>query len=254
MCWTSPPFSYNSSKWQLFEPACPWDPVSFIAFFSPFTSVSVQSAFRAGLLWAQENTAVVSVIPSDVYFLTMKPILETMIHILLPPSWVAFMAAFIASIYLFRECHFENINLKTGKQLRKKIERVFLWNESNKLYISEHVHSSKFISLSDLPPATPQNKDTLSGSRGSKRESVGILDSPFQHFHFTHDHSKVYSRWWGHCPNLRIHSYCKVANHRPTWTSSTQGSGAHFWASEVFHKSLVERILCSICTSPGRET
>lgn len=102
--------------------------------FPSFTSVSVQSLFRTGLVCAQENTAVVSVIPSDVYTLTMQLILETMIHTLLPPSWVAFMAAFIASIYLFRKCHFKNINLKTRKQLRRKIERVLLWNEFNKLY------------------------------------------------------------------------------------------------------------------------
>lgn len=65
---------------------------------------------------------------------TVRLILETVIHILLPPSWVAFMAAFIASIYLFKKCHFENINLKARQPLRRNTERVHLFNEYSKLY------------------------------------------------------------------------------------------------------------------------
>lgn len=69
-----------------------------------------------------ENTTIVSVIHGDMYILTILLILGTMIHILLPPYWFAFMAGFITPIYLFRKHHFENINLKTRKQLRRKIE------------------------------------------------------------------------------------------------------------------------------------
>lgn len=132
-------------------------PSFFYSISLPLTSVSIQSLLRTGPLWALENTTVVSVIPSDVYNLMVQLILETVIHILLPPSWVAFMAVFIASIYLFRKCRFENINLKTRKQLRRKTEHVLLWNEYSKLYFRACLLFQ--IYFSEYPPTCYPKKE-----------------------------------------------------------------------------------------------
>lgn len=67
--------------------------------------------------------------------LTMLLTLGPVIHALLPPCWVAFMAGFITPIYLFRRRHFENINLKMRKQFRRKIECVLFGNKFKKLFL-----------------------------------------------------------------------------------------------------------------------
>lgn len=137
ICW--PPFylldhpgsSYNSSKWWLlgqtgFE--------TRLLLCHSFPSQSSWSYGRAPPPRGLAQQLLERRTVSGTHILTMQPGLGTMIHILLPPYWVAFMAGFIAPIYLFRKCRFENINLKTRKQLRRKIECALFWNEFNKLY------------------------------------------------------------------------------------------------------------------------
>lgn len=96
----------------------------------------------------------------------MLQILGTMTHILLPPSWVAFMARFTAPIYLFRECHFENKNLKMRKQLKRKIEccASLEWAQQN---LSQDISTLPNLFLGMTSQPLPQEVGVGGRRRGS---------------------------------------------------------------------------------------
>lgn len=87
------------------------------------------------------------------------------------------MAPFIATIYLFRRCHFENRNLKMGKTLRrKKKEHVLLGNEFNKTVFFGMFPLVQIYFSACPPTPSPGNKDVVSIGEETvrARRSYGI--------------------------------------------------------------------------------
>lgn len=164
--------------------------------------------------------------PSDVYSLTVLLILETVIHILLPTSWVAFMAVFIASIYLFRECHFQNINLKTREQLRRKTERVLVWNEYNKLYFRAcplfQIYLSEY-----LPTCYPKRERCW---EWKQREKRGWKPKTCPLNTFTSQMSRQRSRAMKNWLYKSTHPFILLAVSQPSLPGL--GYSLHFWASQ----------------------